>query len=195
MPVKQRASETFRAMDPALLILDLDETLVYARHAAEGHGYSFQVAKYFVSVRPHLSEFLESVFNWFSVAVWTSAGEDYGQQVIAEVFPNPEALEFCWFANRCTRAYDPELREHFIVKDLKKVRRAGFPLERVLMIDDTSSKLKRHYGNHLPIKPFLGDPSDTELLDVLPFLNWIRGESDFRAIEKRNWRTHSSTQT
>lgn len=79
------------------------------------------------------------------------------------------------------------------MKDLKKVRRAGFPLKRVLMIDDTSRKLERHYGNHLPIKPFLGDSSDTELLDVLPFLDWIRGESDFRAVEKRKWRTHSST--
>lgn len=100
MFVEQRTAGTSRAMDRALLVLDLDETLIYARDALDRHGYSFQVARYYVSVRPHLSEFLESVFDWFSVAVWTSAGEDYGQQVIAEVFPNPKALEFSWFANR-----------------------------------------------------------------------------------------------
>ena len=153
-------AETFRAMDPALLIPDLDETLVYARQALDEHGYSFRTARYYVSVRPHVSEFLESVFDWFCVAVWTSAGEDYGRQVIAEVFPDPEALEFAWFSDRCTRRYDPELREHFWLKE-----------------------------------PFLGDSGDTELLDVLPFLGWIRGERNFRAVEKRNWRTHRSTRT
>ena len=182
-------------MDPALLILDLDETLVYARQALDEHEYSFRTARYYVSVRPHVSEFLESVFDWFCVAVWTSAGEDYGRQVIAEVFPDPEALEFAWFSDRCTRRYDPELREHFWLKDLKKVRRVGFPLGRVLMIDDESRKLKRHYGNHLAIRPFLGDSDDTELLDVLPFLDWIRGKPNFRAVEKRNWRSHWSTRT
>jgi RNA polymerase II subunit A small phosphatase-like protein len=182
-------------MNPALLILDLDETLVYARHEPDGHGYSFQAASYFVSVRPHLPEFLESLFDWYSVAVWTSAGEDYGREVISRVMPNPQGLEFSWFSDRCTRRYDPELRDHFFLKDLKKVRRAGYCLERVLMLDDTGRKLARQYGNHVPVRPFFGDPRDTELRDLLPFLNWIRGEPDFRAIEKRNWRTRFAPPT
>ena len=180
-------------MDRALLILDLDETLVYARRELDEHGYAFRTPDYYVSVRPHLSEFLDSVFEWYAVAVWTSAGEDYGRQVITEVFPDPTDLAFCWFSDRCTRRFDSELREHFFLKDLKKVRRKGFSLERVLMIDDTGKMLGRQYGNLLPISPFLGDPSDRELLDVLPFLDWIRDQPSFRSIEKRDWRTHSST--
>jgi TFIIF-interacting CTD phosphatase-like protein len=186
--------EASGVMAPALLILDLDETLVYARQELDGHGYSFQAAEYYVSARPYLQEFLESVFERFSVAVWTSAGEDYGRLVISRVFPPHQALEFSWFTDRCTRRYDPELREHFFVKDLKKVRRLGYRLERVLMLDDTGRKLARQYGNHVPVRPFFGDPRDTELKDILPFLEWIRGEPDFRAIEKRTWRTRSATQ-
>lgn len=182
-------------MDRALLILDLDETLVYARRDPGGLGYEFQTPNYYVSVRPHLAEFLDSVFEWFTVAVWTSAGEDYGRQVIAEIFPEPSDLTFTWFVDRCTRQFNPELRDHFWLKDLKKVRRRGFNLERVLMIDDTRKKLKRQYGNLLPISPFLGDPDDRELLDVLPFLNWIKDQPSFRSIEKRDWRTHSSAQS
>lgn len=182
-------------MDRALLILDLDETLIYARRELDGLGYAFQTPAYYVSVRPHLPEFLNSVFEWFKVAVWTSASEDYGRQVISEVFPEPSRLAFSWFVSRCTRQFDPELREHFWVKDLKKVRRGGFNLERVLMVDDTRKNLRRNCGNLLPITPFLGNPNDRELLDVLPFLEWIKDQPSFRSIEKRNWRTQSSVQS
>ena len=62
----------------------------------------------------------------FAVAVWTSAGEIYGRQVIEEVFPEPSELAFSWFTDRCTRRFDAELREPFYLKDLKKfVRRAS----------------------------------------------------------------------
>ena len=70
------------------------------------------------------------------------------------------------------------------------VKRLGYRLERVLMIDDTSRKLERHYGNHLRLRPFLGQDDDTELRDVLPFLNILRKAPNLRVIEKRNWRAH-----
>jgi RNA polymerase II subunit A small phosphatase-like protein len=179
-------------MDRALLILDLDETLVYARRKLDGYGYEFQVGDCYVSCRPHLSQFLNSVLEMFTVAVWTSAGEDYGRRVIEQIFPDPSQLAFSWFADRCTRRFDAESREQYFLKDLEKVRRMGFNLERVLMIDDTANKLGRQYGNLVLIGPFYGDPADRELQTVLPFLVWIRNQPSFRSIEKRNWRTHSS---
>lgn len=102
-------ADTPRAMNRALLILDLDETLVYARREHDGLGYAFETPPYFVSVRPHLPGFLDSVFEWFTVAVWTSAGEDYGREVISRIFPDPAELAFCWFVDRCTRHFDPAL--------------------------------------------------------------------------------------
>lgn len=53
-------------------------------------------------------------------------------------------------------------------------------------------KVKRKYGNLLRVAPFEGDPDDRELVDVLPYLDWIRGQPDFRRIEKRDWRTRPS---
>lgn len=179
-------------MEPALLILDLDETLLWATQELPEAGFEFQVFGYFATKRPHLKVFLERTLSWFDIAVWTSSGEDYARQVVAEIFDDPAALKFIWTASRCTQRFDTESREPYTLKDLKKVRRRGYVLDRVLMIDDSPEKLGRNYGNHLQLTPFEGNPDDRELLDVLPFLEWIKDQPDFRAIEKRTWRNRRS---
>lgn len=172
-----------------LLILDLDETLVWSTRAAPESGYDFRVMDYFVVRRPHLSRFLDRVFEWYDIAAWTSSGEHYAQAVCRELFGESRVLEFLWSAARCTPRFDHEAGRQVSIKDLRKVRRLGYPLERVLVIDDSPEKLVRSYGNHLRIAPFEGDPADRELLDLLPFLDWLRAQEDLRAIEKRTWKT------
>jgi len=175
-------------IDRPLLILDLDETLVSSSRKPREH-YDFQVAEHYVVVRPDLEHFLGQVFQWYDVAVWTSSGESYATDLVPAIFPDPSQLEFCWAAPRCTRRFDFDRHQHYAVKDLKKVRRRGYALERVVMIDDSPEKLERNYGNHLRISSFEDDPDDRELVAVLPFLEWLKEQPDFRAIEKRNWRT------
>jgi RNA polymerase II subunit A small phosphatase-like protein len=172
-----------------LLILDLDETLVWATREASEAPHDFRVFGYYVTKRPHLQTFLDRVFSWFDVAVWTSSGEHYASAVVTVIFENPSRLLFVWCASRCTERIDRETGEQYNLKDLKKVKRKGFPLERMLVIDDSPEKIGRQYGNHLRLHPFEGDTKDRELLDVLPFLDWIRTQDDFRRIEKRTWRT------
>jgi len=71
---------------------------------------------------------------------------------------------------------------------LKKVRRAGFELERVLVVDDSPEKLERNYGNIVVVSEFIGDPADRELLELADYLSELADEGDFRRIEKRAWR-------
>jgi len=175
-------------MKRPLLILDLDETLLWASEDQPEKGYDFRAFPYFVTKRPHLDVFLEAVLAWFDLAVWTSSGEDYAKATVSKLFEDPSSLNFVWASSRCTQAYDQDTLEAYALKDLKKVKRKGYPLERVLLIDDSPEKARRQYGNHLHLRPFQGDPHDRELLDVLPFLDWIRNQDDFRKIEKRNWR-------
>jgi RNA polymerase II subunit A small phosphatase-like protein len=73
-----------------LLILDLDETLVFAteeplpgRRAAD-----FRVGPYHVYKRPHLDTFLAACRSWFEMAVWTSASPLYAAQVVAAIIEN-----------------------------------------------------------------------------------------------------------
>mmetsp|Transcript_25401 Transcript_25401/g.61181 ORF Transcript_25401/g.61181 Transcript_25401/m.61181 type:complete len:184 (+) Transcript_25401:103-654(+) len=145
------------AAKPSLLILDLDETLIYAcddaakRRALEREGCEpdFWAEGYAVFKRPHCSFFLKRARRLFGrVAVWTSAGSGYASQVIPHVFPTDEGfeLDFVWTAERVTRRYDPFLYTHYDVKDLRKVKRRGYALERVLIVDDTKRKAERNYG-------------------------------------------------
>lgn len=68
------------------------------------------------------------------------------------------------------------------------MKRRGYPLERVLIVDDTPKKLDRHYGNLVRVKPFEGDPSDTELFGLIEYLPTLADAANVRSIEKRDWR-------
>jgi RNA polymerase II subunit A small phosphatase-like protein len=175
-------------MDRQLLILDLDETLVYSTEQPLERECDFRIEQYFVHKRPFLAEFLAAVPEGFLTAVWSSASGMYVQAVVEQLFPDPTALQFVWSRDRCTQRLDAETLDLYWVKDLKKVKRFGFPLERILMIDDSPRKLERQYGNHLRLSTYLGEPDDGELLQVLPFLDHLRSFGNLRAVEKRYWR-------
>jgi carboxy-terminal domain RNA polymerase II polypeptide A small phosphatase len=76
---------------------------------------------------------------------------------------------------------------------LKKVKRMGYDLARVLVVDDTRHKVARNYGKAIYIAPFEGDPADEELPLLLKYLESLAGCHNFRAIEKRRWRSRIAT--
>lgn len=171
-----------------LLILDLDETVVWATDDDALANFDFRVAQYYVTKRPHLDTFLETVSNWYEMAVWTSSSDEYARQVVDHVFQKCPPLCFVWARSRCTRRIDEDTHEEYSLKNLKKVKGEGYRLERILIIDDTPQKVQKNYGNHLRLHPFEGQANDRELLDVLSFLGWLKDQENFRAIEKRAWR-------
>jgi RNA polymerase II subunit A small phosphatase-like protein len=183
-------------MNPAeksLLILDIDETLVFAtEHPLPSMNPDFRAGQYAVYRRPFVSEFLSQVSGWYELAVWSSASGSYVFEIVKNLFGDIERLKFIWSAERCTRRYDAETQEHFFTKDLGKVRRLGYSLDQMLIIDDSPEKVSRHYGNHIRVKPFLGDQADTELRDLLPFLERLRNCENVRAVEKRLWREYAA---
>ena len=176
-------------MEPILLILDLDETVVWATEEEPPDGFDFRAFKYFVKRRPHLDTFLQAVREWYELAVWSSSDDAYAHHVAESVLGDPSELRFVWGRSRCTQRFDAETRDVYFAKNLKKVKRKGFDLGRVLMIDDSPEKLQQNFGNHLQVKPFEGDPADRELLDVLPFLERLKDCENLRRVEKRGWRS------
>lgn len=91
--------------------------------------------------------------------------------------------------SRCVERFHPEFRDRYWVKDLKKVKRRGENLGRVLIVDDTPRKLERNFGNAIYVRAFEGDSHDQELRLLQTYLQSLATCSDFRQVEKRNWRS------
>jgi len=173
-------------MDRPLLILDLDETLIHTAMAPLAIPHDFRCLDYYVHERPFLREFLASVSAAWDLAVWTSSSADYAGCIRNHIFADLP-LSFMWTRERCTRRFDAESRQYYPVKDLRKVKNAGYDLRRVLMIDDTPQMLERNYGNLVVVQEFTGDSADRELLALAMYLAGLVSEGDLRAIEKRGW--------
>jgi RNA polymerase II subunit A small phosphatase-like protein len=172
-----------------LLILDLDETLIHGTRTPLEREADFTVGGYHVYRRPHLSEFLVGCFDDFEVAVWTSSTMHYATAIVKNIITTPDDLAFLWARERCTRRFDSETRSHYWIKDLKKVKRRGYSLDEVIMVDDTPSNLERNFGNHVGVTEWTGAPDDDELLRLGAYLKEIRHKPNIRKIEKRYWRS------
>jgi len=171
-----------------LLILDLDETLVYATRQALDYAPVRQVGPYAVYLRPGVQDFLEHVARHFRLAVWTSSSSAYAAQIVPMLFKDASTLEFVWSRERCTPRRDFERDVWVDTKSLHKVKRRGYDLRKVLAVDDTPQKYARSYGNLVLVKPFEGDLGDDELILLAPYLQRLANEPDVRRIEKCGWR-------
>ncbi len=170
-----------------LLILDLDETLIHAVEAPLTRDASFRCGPYHVYERPFARQFCVSCSRYYDLAVWTSSTPDYARVVVDHVLGGVPTA-FLWTRDQCTRRFDPEAQDYYWVKDLKKVKRSGYDLDRVLVVDDTRQKLERNHGNLILVSEFTGDPQDRELELLAGYLERIASIENLRALEKRAWR-------
>lgn len=184
-----------------LLILDLDETLIHGTERPLESKEAFKVFHFYIYLRPFLSIFLEEIKDDFLIAVWSSASDDYVKAVVANIFPEDYPLEFVWGRKRCSyrskcfsenygRYLDDYETPYFYLKSLQKVKRQGFGLERILIVDDSPEKTQNNYGNAICPAEFTGDLEDDELLYLLKYLRTLKDKKNVRTIEKRGWRSY-----
>ena len=177
-----------------LLILDIDETLIHSSEKQldriPDFELDFGLEKYFVYKRPGLQEFILQCSKWFRLAIWTSSGSDYAREVIQNIFPGNYnlKLEFIFTRERCLFKRNPEFDVIEVFKPLKKVKRKGFSLDSVLIVDDIAQTFKYNYGNGILVKEYRGEGDDIELFLLLKYLEMIRWEEDVRIIDKRQWK-------
>lgn len=177
-----------------LLVFDLDETIIHATEEPLERSENFRVAQYYVYCRPHLSELLRFCFDHFLVAVWTSASADYAAAIVANTISPIGTPEFVWDKDRCTYRYSHETRDYHWVKDLRKIKKKGYPLEHVLFVDDSPEKLERNYGNHIRVSEYAGEETDDELKRLMLYLPNLIDVENVRKIEKRDWRKRFAKQ-
>ncbi len=181
-----------------LIILDIDETLVYASKIQLEKVHDFKIGEYYVYKRPYLKELIEYIEFNFSFAIWSSASDKYVNEMTKKLDLNEKA-EFSWarskatFKRPSTFDHDGNLNfdsndHHFFIKRLKKVKNLGYDLEKILIVDDTPQKSRENYGNAIYISEFKGDSNDKELMELIDYLETLKYVDNVRVIEKRNWK-------
>jgi TFIIF-interacting CTD phosphatase-like protein len=109
-----------------LLVLDIDETLIYASETRLDRPPDFTTTRYSVYIRPHLEEFLSFCFENFSVGVWTSASASYAKVVLREIMPElHNHLIFVYSQWECSTRFDAELQNYYPRKPIKKLKQFG----------------------------------------------------------------------
>ena len=144
-----------------LLVLDIDETLIYADSEGLDYPHDFEVAFYKIYKRPGLDDFLSKVSAFYQVGFWSSASNHYVKKVVEVLVKDILKPEFVWGRSRCTfeidenRTQNRAIKEsHFnYVKRLSKLaKKLQHPIEKILIIDDSPHKSKYNKSNAILIK-------------------------------------------
>ena len=73
-----------------LVVLDLDETLIFGTRNMLDRPPDFVVSPYQIYKRPHLDIFLDYCFSEFLVGVWTSSSPQYATLVTEGIFKSED---------------------------------------------------------------------------------------------------------
>jgi carboxy-terminal domain RNA polymerase II polypeptide A small phosphatase len=179
-----------------LIVLDLDETLVYSVDSCQYDKQSPSELEFFscgdltVYKRPNVQVFISTLLEWFDVSIWTAGTEEYAHIIASELFrENVDRLRFIMTSANVSLRYDHEIGEYSKIKPLKKVVKKGFKLANILHIDNTPSTFSVNYGNGILVRTWTGQPNDDELMLLLVFLEWLGPLENVRRIDKRDWQS------
>jgi len=132
------------------LVLDLDKVILHLEHDS--------VKGWHVIKRPFADQFFKEIQHYYEVVLFSD-----------DVFPVALDIATKWnlpVTGVLHRDFCKKKRQHYI-KDLSKL---GRKLEKVLIIDHDPAAFQLQPENGLLIRPFQGDPNDSELADLLDFL-------------------------
>ncbi|KAI1187271.1 NLI interacting factor-like phosphatase-domain-containing protein [Nemania serpens] len=198
IPKRQPSYVPFEPQDPKqlkTLILDLDETLIHSmsKGGRMGSGHMVEVRLntaytgsggqqmpgpqhpilYYVHKRPHCDEFLRKVCKWFNLVVFTASVQEYADPVIDWLESERKFFSGRYYRQHCT------FRHGAFIKDLSSIEP---DLSRVMILDNSPLSYMFHQDNAIPIQGWISDPTDNDLLHLVPFLEGLQYVSDVRAL-------------
>ncbi|OAA50934.1 NIF domain-containing protein [Beauveria brongniartii RCEF 3172] len=178
------------------LILDLDETLIHSMskggrlnsgHMVEvrlntaslglGAGGNAGMAQhpilYWVNKRPYCDEFLRRVCKWYNLVVFTASVQEYADPVIDWLESERKFFSARYYRQHCT------YRQGAYIKDLSSVEP---DLSKVMILDNSPLSYLFHEDNAIPIQGWINDPTDNDLMHLVPMLEGLQYVHDVRAL-------------
>ena len=164
------------------LILDLDETLVHSSFIpfekndivlnVDFEGVLYNI---YVLIRPHVEKFLKNIAKFFEIVVFTASISKYASPLL-DILDKEKNIKYRLYRDHCT------FINGVFVKDLKRLNRS---LKDIIIVDNSPIAYAFDSENGLPIKTWVEDPDDNELLKITPILEFLSKTVDVRDyIEK-----------
>jgi len=182
-----------------LLILDMDETLLHSKfHKLTGNEdmldagvrpdengvFEFNILisnrpgqppslRLNVKLRQHLEEALSYLATMYEICVFTAGEQDYADTILDFIDPERNIIHHRLYRHHCVR---PETGVY--VKDLSII--ADRSLKDMMLVDNSIISFAFNLDNGIPIKAFVGDRNDDELLFMVTFLEEVFTKNDVR---------------
>ena len=153
-----------------LLILDLDETIVYVdspmyfkdnlRYTKIDFQFNLGFENQYVgSIRPYFTEFLKYFSKYFDLAIWSKGSYFYVRSIYESIIPYSIKLKFVYSKDELVKGKkDVDL----IVKKFK------YNKENIFILDDVKEYWVNYDKNNFwLIKPYTGYRKDEELKNLI----------------------------
>lgn len=130
---------------------------------------------YYVNKRPYCDLFLNKVCKWYNVVIFTASIKEYADPVINWLESSTRAR----FVQRLYRQ-DCTLKDGIgYVKDLSILQHS---LDDVVIIDNSPISYSMNIDNAIHVESWINDPTDSDLLQLLPFLEAMRYTTDVKTV-------------
>ncbi|KAI9717701.1 MAG: Nuclear envelope morphology protein 1 [Chrysothrix sp. TS-e1954] len=178
---------------PKTLVIDLDETLIHsmAKGGKMSTGHMVEVKLqmpvgvgnsvfgpqvpilYYVHKRPHCDEFLRKVSKWYNLIAFTASVQEYADPVIDWLELERKYFSARYYRQHCT------FRNGAYIKDLSLVEP---DLSKVMILDNSPMSYIFHEDNAIPIEGWISDPTDNDLLHLIPLLEGLQYTTDILSV-------------
>ena len=148
-----------------VIVLDLDETLIYTSEVELPGVINHAFEDMYICERPNLKQFIQKVARQYPIGIWTAAERYYAEFIVYHILYQylPKHFTFEFLLTREHTIFSE--RKTGVLKNLDFVARCQH--RKAFLIDDNPDpRLKKQLAHVYQIKPFTGDPKDKELLHV-----------------------------
>ncbi|KAI9493579.1 HAD-like domain-containing protein [Zychaea mexicana] len=149
------------------LVLDLDETLVHSSFKIIPHPdfivpveIDNQYHNVYVLKRPGVDEFMRKMGEKYEIVVFTASLSKYADPVLDKLDIH-KVVKHRLFREACCN------HKGNYVKDLSHL---GRDLTDTMILDNSPASYIFHNANAVPVSTWFNDPHDTELTDLVAFL-------------------------
>ena len=187
-----------------VLILDMDETMLHARFiesdeaqkaddgdffftlmsatsgSADVQGNPSSSLKVSIKMRPYLDMTLDYLAKFYEICVFTAGTQDYADAALDFIDPDRLIIKHRLYRQHCVNPIPG-----VYVKDLRII--TDRDLKDIVLVDNSIISFAYQMDNGIPIKAYMRQDGDEELLYMVTFLEELFGESDLRNHLRKNF--------